>query len=131
MVGVAKPSMIEFEPLPGDAVVYRALLRSQWIDEDTGRVKADAYFLRASEPGLSVNIASVCSPSQCARLFRKCYGIDSLEVGRVREIGLDVEQNSRNHANIVGLPHREDKLAEAERLAGLLAKRSHVVWQPN
>ncbi|MBW4476807.1 MAG: hypothetical protein KME54_08015 [Tolypothrix brevis GSE-NOS-MK-07-07A] len=49
--------MIEFEPLPGDAVVYRALLRSQWIDEDTGRVKADAYFLRASEPGLSVNIA--------------------------------------------------------------------------
>ena len=40
--------MTEFEPLPGDAVVYRALLRKQWIDEDTGRVKADAYFRRAS-----------------------------------------------------------------------------------
>ncbi|NJM72172.1 MAG: hypothetical protein HC862_19425 [Scytonema sp. RU_4_4] len=119
--------MTEFEPLPTDAVVYRALLRKQWIDEDTGCVKADAYFLRASELGLSVNIASVCSPEQCARLFRKCYGVASLEVGRVREIGLDVEQDSRNHGNIIGLPHREDELAEAERLAGLLAKRSHIV----
>ena len=80
---------------------------------------------------LSVNIASMCSPEKCAGLFRKCYGVASLEVGRVREIGLDVEQDSRNHANIVGLPHREDELAEAERLAGLLAKRSHIVWQPN
>ncbi|NJL11152.1 MAG: hypothetical protein HC908_16050 [Calothrix sp. SM1_7_51] len=123
--------MTEFESLRGDVVVYRALLRKQWIDEDTGRVKADAYFLRALEPGLSVNIASVCSPEQCARLFRKCYGVASLEVGRIREIGLDVEQDSPNHANIVGLPHREDDLAEAERLAGLLAKRAHIVWQPN
>lgn len=122
--------MTQFEPLPEDAVVYRALLRKQWISEDTGRVKADAYFLRASEPGLSVNLASVCSPEQCARLFRKCYGVASLEVGRVREIGLDVEQDSVNHANIVGLLHREDDLAEAERKAGLLAKRSHIVWRP-
>lgn len=123
--------MTEFEALPEDAVVYRVLLRKQWIDEDTGRVKADTYFLRASEPGLSVNIANACSPEQCARLFRKCYGVVSLEVRRVRAIGLDVEQDSPTHANIVGLPHREDDLAEAERLAGLLAKRSHIVWQPN
>lgn len=122
--------MTQLEPLPEDVVVYRALLRKQWIDEETGRVKADAYFLRATEPGLSVNFASVCSPEQCAGLFRKCYGVASLEVGRVREIGLDVEQDSPNHANIVGLPYREDDLAEAERLAGLLAKRSHIVWQP-
>ncbi|MHC5730776.1 MAG: hypothetical protein ACYTXY_43060, partial [Nostoc sp.] len=66
----------------------------------------------------------------CAGLFRKCYGIASLEVGRIREIGLDVEQDLVNHANIVGLPDREDNLALAERLAGLLAKRSHIVWQP-
>ncbi|WP_292771196.1 hypothetical protein [Nostoc sp. NOS(2021)] len=127
---MAKSSMSQFEPLPFDAVVYRALLRKQWIDEDTNRVKADAYFLRASEPGLSVNLASVCSPEECAGLFRKCYGIASLEVGRIREIGLDVEQDLVNHANIVGLPYREDNLALAERLAGLLAKRSHIVWPP-
>jgi hypothetical protein len=122
--------MTQFEPLPDEAVVYRALLRKQWIDEDTGRVKADAYFLRANEPGISVNLASVCSPEQCAGFFRRCYGVASLEVERVREIGLDVEQDSANHANIVGLPYREDDLALAERLAGLLAKRSRIVWQP-
>jgi len=127
---MAKSSLKMFEPLPDNGIVYRTLLRKQWINEDTGMVKADAYFLRANEPGLSVNLASVCSPEQCARLFRKCYGVASLEIGRVREIGLDVEQDTVNHANIVGLPHREDDLAEAERLAGLLAKRSHIAWKP-
>ncbi|GAB4177822.1 MAG: hypothetical protein Fur006_09750 [Coleofasciculaceae cyanobacterium] len=122
--------MSNWEPLLDDAIVYRALLRKQWIDEDTGRVKADAYFLRANEPGLSVNIASVCSPEQCAGFFRKCYGVASLQAGHVREIGLDVEQDSINHANIIGLPYREDNLAEAERLAGLLARMSQLVWQP-
>lgn len=121
--------MSQFEPLPEDAIVYRSLLRKQWINEDTGKVKADAYFLRANEPGLSVNLASECSPQQCADLFRKCYGVASLEVSEVREIGLNIEQDSKNHANIVGLPDREDNLAEAERLAGLLAKKSHLVWK--
>jgi hypothetical protein len=108
---MAESSMNQFEPLSADNIVYRAILRKQWIDEDTGRVKADAYFLRTNEFGLSVNLASVCFPEQCARLFRKCYGIASLEVGRVREIGLDVEQDSLNHANITGLPHQEDNLS--------------------
>jgi hypothetical protein len=48
----------------------------------------------------------------------------------VRQIGLDVQQDSVNHANLLGLPYREDRLAEAERLAGLLAKQAQVVWQP-
>jgi hypothetical protein len=122
--------MSQFEPLPEEAIVYRSLLRKQWINEDTGKVKADAYFLRANEPGLSVNLASACSPQQCADLFRKCYGVVSLEVKDVREIGLNVEQDSKNHANVVGLPDREDNLAEAERLAGILAKKSHLVWKP-
>lgn len=122
--------MRKFDPLPDNVTVYRALLRKQWIDEDIGRVKADAYFLRVDERGLSVNLASVCSPKQCAQLFRKCYGVTSLEVGEVREIGLNVEQDSVNHANILGLPYREDDLVEAERLAGLLAKQSQVVWKP-
>jgi hypothetical protein len=77
-----------------------------------------------------VNLASECSPKQCADFFRQCYGVASLEVGSVREIGLNVEQDSANHANVMGLPHKEDDLAEAERLAGLLAKKSQIVWKP-
>lgn len=50
----------EFEPLPDSAIVYRALLRKQWIDEDTGIVTFDAYFLRKdkNEQGLSVRISN-------------------------------------------------------------------------
>jgi len=33
--------MRQFDLLSDHAIVYRALLRKQWIDEDTGRVKAD------------------------------------------------------------------------------------------
>jgi len=29
----------DFEPLPDRAIVYRALLRKQWIDENTGKVR--------------------------------------------------------------------------------------------
>ena len=52
----------EFEPLPESAIVYRALLRKQWIDETSDLVLLFAYLLRPNEPGLSVTIASVCSP---------------------------------------------------------------------
>ncbi|NEU76532.1 hypothetical protein PI95_029470 [Hassallia byssoidea VB512170] len=123
---------IRFEPLPNSAIVYRALLRNNWINEDTGRVKAQAYFLRKNrnEQGLSVNIANASSPEQCASRFTNCYGVASLDVGRVRELGLDVVPDSPSHANIIGLPYREDDPATTERLARLLAKQSRIVWQP-
>jgi hypothetical protein len=85
---MAESSMKQIEPLPEDAIVYRSLLRKQWINEDTGRVKADAYFLRANETGLSVNLASTSSPQQCAEMFSKCYGVTHFEVGDVREVSL-------------------------------------------
>lgn len=122
-------SKAEFEPLPCNSIVYRALLRKRWIDQDTGKLKADAYFLRDSEQGLSVNIAETYSPEQCAKQFKNCFGVASLHVGRVRELGLDVVPDSLTHANIIGLPRSKDDLAEAERLAGLLAKQSRIVWR--
>ncbi len=67
--------------------VYRALLKKRWINEDTGKVEAGAYFMREKEKdrGLSVNIAATCSPQQCAEKFDKCFGVASLHVGRIRE----------------------------------------------
>lgn len=121
-----------FDPLPDSAIVYRALLRKNWIDENTVRVKADAYFLRKdkNEQGLSVRIASVCSPDECAARFRNCYGVASLNVGCIRDIGLDVVPDSSSHANIIGLPYVEDDRDMAERLARLLAKQSRIQWRP-
>jgi hypothetical protein len=118
------------EPLPCSAIVYRALLKKRWLNQDIGRVEAGAYLLREKEKnrGLSVNIAAICSPQKCAGKFDKCFGVASLHVGRIRELGLDVVADKYDHAYIKGLPYKDDNLAEAERLAGLLAKQSRIVW---
>lgn len=119
-----------FEPLPNSAIVYRALLRKNWIDAETGEVKSNAYLLRENEPGLSVRIASACSPEQCAAKFRNCYGVASLEVGSIRELDLEVVQDSISHANIICLPYSAEDRDSAVRLARLLAEQSRVVWRP-
>lgn len=122
----------DFEPLPNKAIVYRALLRKPWINEDTGLVQSEAYYLRKNknEQGISVNIASACSPEQCAARFKKCYGVARLEVGGIRELGLDVIPDSMSHAEIAGLPYEEDDPKMADLLADLLAQQSQIVWKP-
>ncbi|HIK10207.1 MAG TPA: hypothetical protein IGS52_08065 [Oscillatoriaceae cyanobacterium M33_DOE_052] len=93
---------------------------------------ARAYLLREKEKdsGLSVFIATAVSPPECAAKFDRCFGVASLHVGRIRDIGLDVVPDKVNHACIIGLPYREDNAAAAQRLAGLLGKQSRIVWLP-
>jgi hypothetical protein len=119
-----------FDSLPDSAIVYRALLRRQWIDE-ANLVVFSAYLLRPNDRGLSVTIASVCSPEQCAAKFNNCFGVASLQVGQIRELGLDAVPDSASQAEIVGLPQVKDDRDKAERLADLLAQRSSIVWQPS
>jgi hypothetical protein len=120
------------ESLSDQAIVYRVLLRNRWLDQETGEIYADAFYLRKTrnEIGLSVNLASKCTPEQCASRFQNCYGIASLEVCAIRLLGLEVIPDSPTHANIVGLPYREDDSARAERLADQLARIAHLIWLP-
>lgn len=122
----------EIEPLACGSIVYRVLLKKRWLNEDTGDVDAGAYLLREKEKdsGLSVFIATAVSPQECADRFDRCFGVASLHVGRIRDIGLDVVPDKVNHACITGLPYREYNPAAAQRLAGLLAKQSRIVWLP-
>jgi hypothetical protein len=122
----------EYQQLADDDFIYRALLRQSWINEDNGRVKRDAYYLRfdRGEIGLSVNIASACKPEICAARFRNCYGIARLNVGDVRSIDLDVLRDSLTHANIVGLPYRENDRLGADHFSRLLARLSEIIWRP-
>ena len=121
-----------FESLPCSAIVYRSLLRKQWLDRVNYEVNTPAYLLRKriSEQGLSVNLASACTPEQCAARFRNCYGVASLHVGRIRDLGLDVVPDSPSHAQIIGLPYREDEPERAAQLALWLTKQSRIVWLP-
>jgi hypothetical protein len=122
---------IKPEPLPCDTIVYRALLRPEWINEDTKKVSDQAYYLRKLEQGIengiSVNIAKLCSPEMCARRFNKCIGVASLHVGKIREIDLDVIVDQGDHALIIGLPFKDNALKQAKRLAHLLAKQSRII----
>ena len=117
-----------YPPLSCDAIVYR-ILRKRWINKDTGEVLPDAFFLRKeqNEVGVSVDIATACTPAECASKFKKCNAVASLHVGRVRDLGLDIIQDTPIHANIMNLPYREDDPATAERLAGMLAKQSRII----
>jgi hypothetical protein len=116
-------------PLPCDTIVYRVLIKKKWINEDTGEVLPDAFFKRKErqEIGISVNIATVITPAECASKFNRCNAVASLHVGCVRALGLDIVQNKPTHANIVGLPYREDDAPTAERLAGMLAQQSRII----
>jgi len=118
--------MTEYELLACNSIVYRALIKKKWIDEDTVKLKL-MLFLHERELGLSVNIAATSSPQESAARFKKCSAIASLHIGRVRQLGLDVVQDSITHANLTGLPYQDDNLADAERLAGLLAKQSRLI----
>jgi hypothetical protein len=119
----------DYLPLPCDTIVYRALSKKKWINEDTGEVLADAFVRRKDrqEIGISVNIATAITPAECASKFNRCNAVASLHVSCVRDLGLDIIQNKPTHANIVGLPYREDDAPTAERLAGMLAQQSRII----
>jgi len=112
-------------------IVLRAVLRSAYIDRENNRVRSDAFMLRPlpkDEDGLSVSFD--CEPAQSASQFKKCYGVASLHVGRIRDLGLDVVPDDVTHANVTGLLRSDDNPAEAEHFASQLAKQARLVWQP-
>ena len=115
------------ETLPCSAIVYRAMSRKAWIDREAHRILPAAFIPRpppADESGLSVNIQS---PRSCHETLRKCHGVASLHVGRVRDLRLDIVVDGSPHANITGLPRQEDDRTEAEHLASLLAQQARIV----
>jgi hypothetical protein len=81
MIEQSSGNVSEFEELPDNAVVYRAL-RKGWIDRDRSIVKSDAYYLRKriNEQSISVNF----SIEQSLSALRNCEGVASLNVGEIR-----------------------------------------------
>jgi hypothetical protein len=122
---------VDLELIICSEIIYRVLRNKRCIDEDTGEVGLEAFYLRESEDGLSICIASKCLPEECASNLRKHYGIVSLHAGRIRSLGLDVIHAPLDgfecHGLIKGLPFRNDNPAEAERFASLLCKQSRFV----
>jgi len=107
-------------------IVLRAVIRATHVDRVNNHVLAAAFIVRPNEQGLSVKYER--TPDQCAGQFNKCYGVASLHVGRVRNLGLNVLPDDAHHANIVGVPHPDRDPAEAERFARRLQAQARLVW---
>jgi len=105
--------------------VLRALLRKAELTDPWS-----AFFLRQNEreTGLSVNFD--LTPEQCRAqaCFEKTYGVRTMIVQLVRELELEVVPDGEpNHANVTGVPHRDDDPGRAEFLAGELLRISTLV----
>lgn len=118
--------------LPSGTTVYRAIRASSWVQG--GRISSAAFRLRSDkgEKRLSLLTATRCAPDFCEAGFGTCYGELSINVAAFNEHGFhvipDSEPDKPNHASVIELPPYEgETLAEAERIAGRLAKQATIV----
>ena len=122
----------QYPALPCSEIVYRGMRSRRWLDPTRENVLPAAFFRRPNETdGLSVNPSSECDIKYVRELLNPCHGVVSLHVGRVRDLGLEVEQDESKHACIKGLPYQDEDPLQAERLAGQLAKQARIQWLPD
>jgi hypothetical protein len=86
-----------------------------------------AFMLRDNERDSGLSVKFDCTHEECRAEFKKSYGVASLFVRGVTELDLKVIPDEPKHANIIGIPHKEDDPIVAERLASLLAGRATLV----
>jgi hypothetical protein len=105
-------------------ILLRALLRRAELDEPL-----TAFLIRSNErdTGLSVNFD--LTPDECRAQFKTSHGVRSLLVQSVRKLKLEIVPDDVHHANVKGIPHKDDDPDRAEFLAGQLLKISELVSQ--
>lgn len=106
--------------------IYRAITKKRWYQLGERRILSAAFMLKEKETGLSVLKTVGCSRDNCLATLNECYGEFVLETERVRDLGLEVDDDepdapnySPNHAEITGLPF-DDKLQAENRATELV-----------
>jgi hypothetical protein len=119
--------------ISSDATVFRAIRNKKWIKG--GEVAPDAFYLRPAkndrkaETKLSMLTQANCSAEICFAGLNTCFGEIEIKVASIEKLGLEIVDDSEElnipyHASILNLPpHEGDTLAQAEFLAGELAKK--------
>jgi hypothetical protein len=119
------------DELPCATIVLRSIRNSGCLNLEAQIVLTGAFMRRPKprdEAGLSVDLG--CTPDESFNKPRKCYGVVSLHVGRIRDLGLNVIPNRVDHGNIVGTPYKEDDEVRAEWFASRLAEQARIVRVP-
>ena len=113
---------LEQEGLRADQALLRALLSARWLDN-----LPDAFMLRHNERDTGLSVVYNCSVAECRARFRISYGVAELILARVLELGLQVVPDEPKHANIKGVPYKEDDPEGAEWCASRLAALATIV----
>lgn len=127
----------ELPVLQAQDLVYRAMLREDWIDQETQEVLPAAYMRGERDVhGISVGIVATYPLKRFIRKWSRCYGVATLKVQDTRNItdedgqilGIDIVPDSIRHANInTHIPYQTDNLIKALHIATQLADDSTMV----
>jgi hypothetical protein len=114
--------MTQFRQIRPEDNLLRALLNRASMD-----YLPNAFLLRVDEKdtGLSVNYDSTVEV--CRRAFKVTYGVAQIRASVPIELSLDVVPDGTNHANIRGIPHKDDDALTAEWIASRLAEKAEIV----
>lgn len=115
-------SVAQIRELVPEDDLLRALRNSKQLND-----LHEAFLLRLDEKDSGLSVSFDCTPDECRNQFNTSYGVVSLTVRSVGDLHLQVVPDEPQHANIKGIPHKEDDPARAEFLAAQLAERAHLV----
>lgn len=121
--------------------MYRTIRRSGWLDpDDAKKVKAEAFMRRrprqredgTHDPGdmdgISVFDSFHIDAQSCLQSELSGYGVASLHVGTIRDLGLTVVRDSEDKRKllIIGLPFENPNDAAEERLSDAVADTARI-----
>ncbi len=113
-----------FRTLIPDDDLLRALLKKAYLEN-----LAEAFLLREKEKESGLSVFYDSSISSCRAAFDRSYGVAAIKVESVVSLGLTIIPDAADHANIRGLPHKDDDPERAEWFASQLADRAVIVDQ--
>ncbi len=131
-------NLATFEPLflpllKINDILYRLIVYDDWIDKQTKKIQSQAFLRRDKDRnGLSVCIAEYYSLEKCKTdsRFNFIFGVGGLQVHHIKSLGLGIEPDTMEHANIKGLPLRGEDDKRRNDLAEDLAEfcNSYYAW---
>jgi len=83
--------------------------------------------LKEDERNSGLSVSFDCTTAECRAGFNRTYGVASLLAQSIFDLALQVVPDTPTHANITGIPYKEDDPDRAEWLAGKLAECATVV----
>jgi hypothetical protein len=108
-----------------EVIVFRAITRASDFDKEKMRPKI-GLFLRKPKDTKGLSVDYNCQPHECGSDLSARRAIASLHTGRVCSLGLKIVADTKSHANIEGLPFREDDAQGAEQLAADLVEQARI-----